>query len=150
MRPFVLLLIIVAASLPQAASAQSLSPSSFRAGAAKVDVTPSEKELPKNWHGVLDRLYSRAIVLDNGASRAALITVDDGAVSDATWRTVTQRAEKELGIPASNVLLTATHTHTALRQRGPELSAKDIRIREARAAESCTRAPRLWHRSLLR
>src|SRR5665213_3760765 len=124
MRTFVLLSMILAASLPQAALAQSLPPASFRAGAAKVDVTPSEKELPRNWHGILDRLYSRAIVLDNGASRAALITVDDGAVSDATWQTVTQRAEKELGIPASNILLTATHTHTALRQRGPDYPQK--------------------------
>jgi len=120
MRTQVLLSMILAASLPQAVLAQNLRPSSFRAGAAKVDVTPSEKELPKNWHGILDRLYSRAIVLDNGAARAALITVDDGAVSDATWRTVTERVEKELGIPAANVLLTATHTHSALRQRAPD------------------------------
>src|SRR5512141_3516185 len=119
MRAYVLLSMILATSLPQSALAQSLSPPSFRAGAAKIDVTPSEKELPKNWHGILDRLYSRAIVLDNGASRAALITVDGGAVSDATWRTVTERVEKELGIPAANVLLTATHTHSALRQRTP-------------------------------
>ena len=124
MRTHVLLCMILAASLPQAASAQSLPPSSFRAGAAKVDVTPSESELPKNWHGILDRLYSRAIVLDNGASRAALITVDDGGVSDVTWRTVTQRVEKELGIPASNVLVTATHTHSALRQPGPDYPQK--------------------------
>ena len=149
MRAYVLLSMILAASLPQGILAQNLRSSSFRAGAAKVDVTPSEKELPKNWHGILDRLYSRAIVLDNGASRAALITVDDGAVSDATWRTVTERVEKELGIPASNVLLTATHTHSALRQRDARLSAKNIRIREARAEESGTRAPRLRHGGLL-
>jgi neutral ceramidase len=124
MRAYILFSMILAASLPHAALAQSLRPSSFRAGAAKVDVTPSENELPKNWHGILDRLYSRAIVLDNGASRAALITVDDGAVSDMTWRTVTQRVENELGIPASNVLLTATHTHSALRQRGPDYPQK--------------------------
>ena len=124
MRTYVLWSMILAARLPQAASAQSLPPYSFRAGAAKVDVTPSEIELPKNWHGILDRLYSRAIVLDNGASRAALITVDDGGVSDMTWRTVTQRVEKELGIPTSNVFLTATHTHSALRQRGPDYPQK--------------------------
>ena len=124
MRTCVLLSMILTADMPQAALAQSLRPSSFRAGAAKIDVTPSENELPKNWHGILDRLYSRAIVLDNGASRAALITVDDGGVPDATWRTVTQRVEKELGIPTSNVLLTATHTHSALRQRGPDYPEK--------------------------
>jgi hypothetical protein len=124
MRTFVLLSMILAAGLRHAAMAQSLPPSSFRAGAAKVDVTPPEKELPKNWYGILDRLYSRAIVLDNGASRAALITVDAGAVSDTTWRAVIERVEKELGIPASNVLLTATHTHSALRQRGSDYPQK--------------------------
>lgn len=123
MRTYVLLFMILV-SLPQAAWAQSLRPASFRAGAAKVDVTPSANELPKSWHGILDRLYSRAIVLDNGASRAALITVDDGGVSEVTWRTVTRRVEKELGIPTSNVLLTATHTHSALRQRGPDYPQK--------------------------
>ncbi len=123
MGPCVLLGLILAAGLSQA-WAQSLAPSSLRAGAAKVDVTPSENELPKNWHGILDRLYSRAIVLDNGSSRAALITVDDGVVSDTTWRTVTERVEKELGIPAANVLMTATHTHSALRQRGSDYAQK--------------------------
>ena len=53
------------------------------AGAAKVDVTPSASELPKTYDGILDHLYSRAIVLENGNARAALITVDAGAVPDA-------------------------------------------------------------------
>ncbi len=119
MRAYLIVTIALATSVTNLAQAQSARQATFRAGAAKVDVTPSESELPKNWYGVLDRLYSRAIVLDNGASRAALITVDDGGVSDATWQQVTQRVEKELGIPAANVLLTATHTHSALRQKTP-------------------------------
>ena len=59
--------------------------SALRVGAAKVDVTPADSALPKNYLGVLDRLYARAIVLDNGAARAALITVDAGILSDAIW-----------------------------------------------------------------
>jgi neutral ceramidase len=97
-----------------------------RVGAAKVDVTPAQNELPKNYLGILDRLYSRAIVLDNGAARAALITVDAGGVSDQIWQTVTQQVEKELGIPATNVLLTATHTHSAPGQQGPGYPQKII------------------------
>mgnify|MGYP005849563563 CR=1 FL=1 len=85
----------------------------FRAGAAKIDVTPSESELPKNIEGILDRLYSRAIVVENGVTGAALITVDTGIIPEALWKSVTQRIEKELGIPKQNVLLTATHTHSA-------------------------------------
>ena len=42
---------------------------SLKAGAAKVDVTPAASELPKNYEGILDHLYARAIVLDNGTTR---------------------------------------------------------------------------------
>ena len=86
-------------------------PGALRAGAARVDVTPTQ--LPRNYTGVLDRLYARAIVLDNGAARAALITVDAGSIPESTWQAVTRQVEKELGIRATNVLLTATHTHSA-------------------------------------
>jgi len=86
--------------------------SSLRVGAGKVDVTPTESQLPKNYLGVLDRVYARAIVLDSGATRAALITVDAGMLSDGIWQAVTRQLETELRIPSTNVLLTATHTHS--------------------------------------
>ena len=58
---------VLAAGLLNGAAAQVPGgASSFRVGAAKVDVTPAERELPANSYGVLDRLYARAIVLDNG------------------------------------------------------------------------------------
>jgi neutral ceramidase len=84
----------------------------LKAGAAKVDVTPAPSELPKTYDGILDHLYSRTIVLENGTARAALISVDAGAVPDAVWKAVSEQVERELGIPARNVLLTATHTHS--------------------------------------
>ena len=86
--------------------------STLRVGAAKVDVTPTESALPRNYLGVLDRVYARAIVLESGADRAALITVDAGMIQDGIWQAVTRQIETELGIPAVNVLLTATHTHS--------------------------------------
>lgn len=99
-------------------------PSSFKAGAAKVDVTPPPSELPKNYEGILDHLYSRTIVLDNGAATAALISVDAGGIPDQVWLTVTQQVEKELRIPVANVLLTATHTHSVPQQPGPGYAQK--------------------------
>jgi len=36
----------------------------LRVGAAKVDVTPAENALPQNYLGILDHIYSRAIVID--------------------------------------------------------------------------------------
>src|SRR6266487_7179102 len=86
--------------------AQSVPALTFRAGAAKVDVTPAESELPKNYEGILDRLYSRAIVLESGSTTAALISVDAGGVPDQVWQGVTRQVENELKIPTANILIT--------------------------------------------
>ena len=112
---------VIALGVSVAAYAQN---TSLRAGAAKVDVTPAPNELPKNYDGILDHLYSRAIVLENGNASAALISVDAGAVPDAIWKGVSEQVEKTLGIPARNVLLTATHTHSVPGQTGPDYIRK--------------------------
>jgi neutral ceramidase len=98
----------------------------LKAGAAKVDVTPEPSQLPKTYEGILDHLYSRAIVMESGSSRAALITVDAGGVPDAVWKSVTEQIEKDLGIPARNVLVTATHTHSVPGQTGPDYVRKIV------------------------
>ncbi len=124
----------VSAVVPRYASAQSADAAPMlRVGAARVDVTPAQ--LPRNYLGVLDRLYARAIVLDSGAATAALISVDAGAVPDATWQAVTKQLETELGIPPANVLLTATHTHSAGGGQSAEYAGKIVdAVRQARQA----------------
>ncbi len=92
----------------------------FKAGAAKVDITPAADKLPKGVEGINDHVFVRAIVVENGATKAALITADVGIVSSQTWKNVSARAEKELRIPARNVLITATHTHSMPMLMGPE------------------------------
>jgi hypothetical protein len=106
----ILLLTLLTALLPYAARAQA-PVHSFRAGAAKVDITPAA--LPKNSEGILDRLYARAIVVDNGVTSAALVSVDTGMLGEQVWKTVSQRIEQELGIPARNLVMNPTHTHSA-------------------------------------
>ena len=88
-------LLLVTAMAP-AAAAQTPGAAALRVGAARIDVTPSPGELPKNSRGILDRLYARAIVLESGTSTAALVTVDTGAIPTALWQAVTGRIEKEL------------------------------------------------------
>jgi hypothetical protein len=95
------------------AACQTVPSGPFRVGAAKVDITPTPEEMPKAYLGVLDHLYARAIVIDNAHTSAALITLDAGMVANQVYEHVSTRAEKELGIPAGNVLITATHTHSA-------------------------------------
>lgn len=84
----------------------------LKAGAAKVDVTPAPDKLPKNFLGILDHIFARAIVLDDGKVKAALVTIDAGAIPPDMWTKVSQRVEREFGIPATRLLLTATHTHS--------------------------------------
>jgi hypothetical protein len=128
MKCFLVLVVIVLVALvspgTEAQTSRAISP--LRVGAAKVDVTPSQNELPKNGYGVLDHLYARAIVLDNGAATAALVTVDAGAIPDSLWQAVSQSIAKDFGIPATHVLLAATHTHSAGGQRGPDYAQKIV------------------------
>jgi neutral ceramidase len=120
------MIVLVALVSPRTEAQTTRAISPLRVGAAKVDITPSENELPKNGYGVLDRLYARAIVLDNGAATAALVTVDAGGIAEPLWQTVSQSIAKDLGIPATHVLLTATHTHSAGGQRGPDYAQRIV------------------------
>lgn len=121
-----ILLMALSMATADHASAQAGGSSVLRAGAAKIDVTPSEGELAKNSQGILDRLYARAIVVESGNSSVALVTVDAGAIPDALWQAVTRQLQTELKIPTANVLLTATHTHSAGGQRGPDYAQKIV------------------------
>lgn len=127
----------------QVSAQTTTSSSATRAGAAKVDITPAPNELPSSYEGVHDRVYSRAIVVDNGTTGAVLITVDVGGLSEDTWRNVTQRIEKELGIPAANVLITATHTHSSPRRQGTGLD--DLIFASAKQARSAMRPARIGY-----
>jgi neutral ceramidase len=91
-------------------------PGSLRAGVAKVDITPADPTgLANLWEtrfeGVHDKIYVRALVLENGGSTAALLAVDTVEFADAT--AFVQRIAKETGIPTSNIILAATHNHNS-------------------------------------
>src|SRR6187549_2289866 len=114
MKPLIVTAVFLTLGVSHQSFAQAgLAQPGLKAGAAKVDITLGESELPRNYEGILDHLYARAIVLDNGATSAALISLDAGGVSEQIWQNVTGQVESELGIPSRNVLLTATHTHSA-------------------------------------
>jgi hypothetical protein len=120
---------------------QTTSAGTFRVGAAKVDVTPGDKELPPQYLGVQDRIYSRAIVIDNGITGAALITLDAGGVPTQLWQAVSERIEKELHIPAKNILITATHTHSVPRSLGK--TYEDGVFRSAQLAKESLRPAKI-------
>jgi Concanavalin A-like lectin/glucanases superfamily len=61
---------------------------------------------------VIDSVYARALVIDNGECRLALAVADVCILETPFCNSVKNRIEKKTGIPASNISISATHTHT--------------------------------------
>jgi hypothetical protein len=103
---FVLFLVVCAALLltVDARSAE------LTAGVAKVDIT-NHQAGPVN-----DPLYVKALVVSDGVTTTAIVTVDVVAIGEIGTSNdylpkVRSRIEKELGIKPANVLVNASHCH---------------------------------------
>lgn len=94
--------------------AQTKDATPFKVGAAKVYITPKPEDYPAHITGVHDDLYVRAVVIDNGTTQATLISVDAAGIQGSSWQKYTQLIEKELGIPALNIFISSSHSHSAL------------------------------------
>jgi hypothetical protein len=106
-------IVLAATALGPAAYAQS---GTLRVGTAKVDITPTDpSQVTTLWEvpftGIHDRTYARVIVLDNGATAAAIVAID--TVELTKGESLVDRIAKEAGIPASNIILAASHDHSA-------------------------------------
>jgi neutral ceramidase len=92
----------------------------FRVGAARVDITPApEAANPPTGKYTHEHLYVRAIVLDNGSARAALIGADQAGLPEIVWTTASKQIAKELDCPVANIVMLATHTHSGWGPGGP-------------------------------
>lgn len=102
-----LLTLLLTASAP--AKAQSL-----RVGAARIDITPAaDPANPPSGKYAHEKLYLRAIVLDNGATRTALIGADQSMLFENVWAAATKQIAAELNCPVENIIISVTHTHSA-------------------------------------
>ncbi len=126
----------------------------FRAGAARVEITPAaDAALPMAGYGarvephkgVHDSLYVRALVLDDGERKAALVSCDIIFITNDLHARLTERIGRETGIAPDGLLIAATHTHGApsLGPVKPEFEARWRPWRETleqRAAEAVRKA----------
>ncbi|HEY1188765.1 MAG TPA: hypothetical protein VGE74_14010 [Gemmata sp.] len=114
MRLLLALVLLFPATLVRAA------PPVLRAGAYAMDVTPEKFPVSVNG-GFADRkansahdpIHARCLVLDDGATRLAIVVVDSCMVPRELIDEAKKLAEKKTGIPITNMLVSATHTHTA-------------------------------------
>ena len=101
------------ASRPAAASDRV-----FQAGAAKSNITPPMGLLlvgewvPQPASHVNDQLWARCLVLDDGDNRLVIVVADNLGFCREVGDAARGWIEEETGIPGTNVLLAATHTHS--------------------------------------
>lgn len=94
----------------------------LRIGAAKSDITPAPGCYMGGYYmrggratGVHDPLFARAIVYDNGAARAAVVSLDLVIIGGVLVGEARAEIQKRFGIPPELVTISVTHTHS-----GPE------------------------------
>jgi hypothetical protein len=92
----------------------------FRAGAAAVDVTPEKFPVAVNCGFVeqtgkaaQDTLHARAVVLDDGTTRLAIVVVDNCMMPREFLDRTKELVRDETRIPTDRQLISATHTHSA-------------------------------------
>jgi sugar phosphate isomerase/epimerase len=93
-------------------------PAPMEAGVGVVDITPPMGYRMSGYfherlsEGVSNHLHAKALVMRQGPTKAAMVFCDIIGMSPEVSRAARQRAESETGIPAANILLAATHSHT--------------------------------------
>jgi neutral ceramidase len=101
----------------------------LQAGLAEIEITPPIGYRMDGYFterlstGVKDPLMAKALVVQQGDTKAALVVCDLLGVPQTLTREVRARAAARTGIPAANIAVTATHTHT-----GPLFSGERARI----------------------
>jgi neutral ceramidase len=90
----------------------------LQAGVAVADITPPVGYRMCGYFnerlstGVLNPLHAKALVLRQGDTRAALVFCDLIGLSPDVSQRARRQVEQETGIPADNILLAGTHSHT--------------------------------------
>lgn len=105
--------ILIITLLPDLACAQH-----FRAAVVKTDITPENSQQLLGYQarkstGIHDRIFHRAVVMDDGKTRFVLVSSDICVISPSEYDVVADRLKNELGIAPENFWWSLTHTHSA-------------------------------------
>lgn len=94
----------------------------LRAGALEVCITPPlgvemagyGPDLGRYALDIHDQLMGQALVLDDGQTQIAIVTSDLLGVTSDFTQAVRQEVQQRTGIPAGNILVSASHPHTSV------------------------------------
>ena len=92
--------------------------SNLRIGVAKVDITPADVAgitvigHRREVTGVRDPLRAGVLILDDGETKAAIVTLDTIGAWEDMVKLARARIEKETRVPAANIMVAAAHNHS--------------------------------------
>ena len=117
--------------------------SNLCAGVGKTEITPAETDgvvvagHRRTVHGVRDPLRAGVLLLDDGETKAAIVTLDVVAAWDDMVKLAREKIEELTSIPAANIMVAASHNHS-----GPDFNADSAWGREliARLGEAAKQA----------
>lgn len=130
----VLLAIFLSLFIAPNGMAQADTEQVFKAGAALSDVTPPlGSMIVGGWQPIPathihDPLHARCLVLDDGQTQIAIVVTDNVGIPRPVLDEAKRLAEKESGIPAQNMLMSANHTHSAASARGDDYLSLDTEL----------------------
>jgi neutral ceramidase len=100
----------------------------LRIGAAAVVITPPPGTPMAGYYraraaeGVHDDLFAKALVLEKGGAKAALVSLDLISTTPQLVKESRREIEKATGVSGDHVMISATHSHT-----GPVLNGRGLR-----------------------
>jgi neutral ceramidase len=112
-------LVIFAQTKTTTAATDDLQVSALKVGSAEADITPPLGfPMAGYYHerlseGVIDPLKAKAIVFRDAHTQSALVVCDLIGIATDLSRAIRQQASEKTGIPAANIVIAATHSHTA-------------------------------------
>ncbi len=97
----------------------------FKAGVSSSDITPplglgivGNYGNPPPARHIHDQLSAKSLVLDDGSQRIVFVVVDNLGLPAWVCEATKDTIHKETGIPVSNILIAATHTHSSVSAGG--------------------------------
>ncbi len=122
----------------------------LKCGFYEVDITPPLGcSIPgyfrvRRAENILERLYAKAAVISDGDTEIAILVLDQVSVEYNMWKSIVKRVKQFAEIPSDNLIICATHAHTAGPMPGRagngELEAKHIEMVALLAADAVTLA----------
>ncbi len=119
MKRFFTLLLVLAFGPLTTAPAPAQEKKVLKAGAATSNITPEIGGLivggfhPEPSTHIHDELHARCLVLDNGEVTLAWVVCDLLGADRDMYDKAAELVEKETGLPRANLMMSATHTHSA-------------------------------------